>query len=430
MIKTLYFKRIKASNFKSFKELDINLDKFNTIIGPNASGKSNFLSIIRFFKDIVAYGLGNAFSLHGTINNVKNIALNQKDIKFEISLGNETAYIVSSFEKDKQRYGFKIKDSDYSLTIEAGKNHRDFKITHEEYRNHVQIYKLKRDEKKEKFIEIKETIQEGFITIIKKNGKLIFEKEPEDLPIEREQVIYDKGLLINEYGGDIFKDKILLNHPFILTGYYIEVQTFFEGISVYDIDPKLPKRAIPFTGRQELEENGRNIAIVLNNIYQDKKEQEKFNKLLKDLLPFVEDLKVDRLRDESFITCLRECYHDHYFPAYLLSDGTINIVALIVILFFEEKSVIVIEEPDRNLHPLLLSRIIYMMEDVSKTLGKQIIITTHNPEIVRYVDQKKVITIDRNKAGFSQMSKPSEKAELAVFLKDMGIADLFLEGIL
>ncbi|KKL22539.1 hypothetical protein LCGC14_2434440 [marine sediment metagenome] len=182
--------------------------------------------------------------------------------------------------------------------------------------------------------------------------------------------------------------------------------------------------------KKELEDNGRNIAIVLNSIFQDEKEREKFNKFLNDLLPFADDLSVDRMRDESFITCLKESYTDYYFPAYLLSDGTINIVAMIVILFFEEKSVIILEEPGRNLHPLLLSKIINMMEDVSQELNKQIIITTHNPEIIRYTDPKKIIVINRDEDGFSQMSKPFEKVELKTFLKDIGMADLFLEGIL
>ncbi len=426
----MYFKRIKASNFKSFKEMDISLDKFNTIIGPNASGKSNFIGIIRFLKDIFTHGLENAVSLHGGIKSIKNIALNQKDIKLEIGLGVDEAIKIISFEKNDQKYGLRVKDSDYSFTIEAGKNQRDLHITYEKLRIQVLTYKLKRDEEEGKLNEIKKTIQEGFITIIKKDGEISIEKEPEDLPIKRDIIFYSKDFLKNEMGRRIFDNRMLIDNPFILAPYYFVISSFFDEISIYDIDPKLPKRAIPFTGKLELEENGRNIAIVLNSIYQNEKEKEKFNKILGDILPFAEDLKVDRLRDESFITCLKECYYDHYFPAYLLSDGTINIVAMIVILFFEAKSVIVLEEPGRNLHPLLLSKLIYMMEDVSQELDKQIIITTHNPEIIRYTDQKKVIVINRDEGGFSQMSKPSEKVELKTFLKEIGIVDLFLEGML
>ncbi len=46
-------KNIKVTNFKSFKELDVNLGNFNVLIGSNASGKSNFVQIFEFLRDIV-----------------------------------------------------------------------------------------------------------------------------------------------------------------------------------------------------------------------------------------------------------------------------------------------------------------------------------------------------------------------------------------
>lgn len=425
----MYFKRIRASNFKSFKNLEISLDKFNAIIGPNASGKSNFLGIIRFFRDIFLFNLENALSLQGSINSLKNIALNQKEIEMEITLGVDEPIQSNMYEKNDQYYGIMIKDSSYTLKIEAGKNHRDFNISYEKWRLKVIIYHLKEDEGEEdKLVEIEESAEGGFITLIKKGKIISLEKEPENLPIEIEDIFSYK----KEYRKveDFFMDKILIYNPILFSSYSMEIYKFFNTISLYDIDSKLPKKAIPFTGKKDLEENGNNIAIVLDTIFQKKKEKEKFNKILNDLLPFADDLTVDQLRDKSFITCLKECYCNHYFPAYLLSDGTINIVAMILILFFEKKSVIVLEEPDRNIHPQLLSRIIYMMEDVAKRLDKQIFITTHNPEIIRYIDYKKLITIKRDEDGFSQISKPSKNEEIKNFLKEMGVADLFIEGIL
>ncbi len=46
-------KRIRVRNFKSFKDLEVELGKFNLLIGANASGKSNFIRIFEFLRDIV-----------------------------------------------------------------------------------------------------------------------------------------------------------------------------------------------------------------------------------------------------------------------------------------------------------------------------------------------------------------------------------------
>lgn len=37
----MQIKKIKVSNFKSFDEVEIELGRFNVLIGANASGKSN-----------------------------------------------------------------------------------------------------------------------------------------------------------------------------------------------------------------------------------------------------------------------------------------------------------------------------------------------------------------------------------------------------
>ncbi|WP_456439167.1 AAA family ATPase, partial [Caldithrix abyssi] len=59
--------KIDVKNFKSFDHLNIELSNFNVVIGPNASGKSNFVQIFRFLKDIEQLGLENAVSLQGGV---------------------------------------------------------------------------------------------------------------------------------------------------------------------------------------------------------------------------------------------------------------------------------------------------------------------------------------------------------------------------
>ena len=43
---------IHLENFKSFEKLSLDLKDINIFIGANASGKSNFLQIFRFIKNL------------------------------------------------------------------------------------------------------------------------------------------------------------------------------------------------------------------------------------------------------------------------------------------------------------------------------------------------------------------------------------------
>lgn len=65
-------KSIKAQNYKSFNNLEVKLSDFNIIIGPNSAGKSNFISILQFLRDIINSGVENAISLQGGTEHILN----------------------------------------------------------------------------------------------------------------------------------------------------------------------------------------------------------------------------------------------------------------------------------------------------------------------------------------------------------------------
>ena len=49
--------RIVVENFKSLRRIDLSLGRMNLFVGANASGKSNFLDLLR-----VLQGIGNGFT--------------------------------------------------------------------------------------------------------------------------------------------------------------------------------------------------------------------------------------------------------------------------------------------------------------------------------------------------------------------------------
>ena len=52
--------RIRARNFRSLADVDVTLRPLTVLVGPNASGKTNVLNVLRFLATTVRFDLGAA----------------------------------------------------------------------------------------------------------------------------------------------------------------------------------------------------------------------------------------------------------------------------------------------------------------------------------------------------------------------------------
>ncbi len=415
-------KTIHVKNFKSFKELQVDLGKFNVLIGANASGKSNFIRVIEFLRDIERHGLDNAIQLQGGREYLTNLNIGVgESLSVEVVLSEgagKTGPIIASSKDGKNHLFLDDPEVSYSFSIHFRKKGAGFDVLDDRlvFKGDFKTWS--------RTAEAGERVHRQHDGV----GEVVVRRDGETISVK---AIPPEGLSLAEYEvmpwllrGNVPQRSLVLEHAESVTGRPLQ------GIAIYDFDPKLPKKATPITGKADLEEDGSNLAIVLKNIIGNADRKRKLENLLGDLLPFVAGLQVEKFADKSLLFSLRETYaKKQSLPASLISDGTINVTALIAALYFEKKPVAIIEEPERNIHPSLISKVVAMMKDASQ--GKQIIVTTHNPEVVRHADVGDVLLVSRNGEGFSTISRPSENKDVQVFLQnEMGLEELFVENLL
>ncbi len=412
-------KKIKIENFKSFKKLEVPLGSFNVLIGANAAGKSNFISIFKFLRDIVNNGLDNAISLQGGIEYLRNINIGSAE--------NFSVEIVCAYENNEnhqQRNGnglleIKAREIKYGFALEFLNGKPGIKIASDQWYLRYDLLKNKTGN-----IGKKQKIAEGTLTLANHNGELISAIDiPGNFEVKKEDLFPFVNLIKEMSPKGLLLETPLLYVPFGIAG-------IFKGTSVYNFDPAQSKKAIPLSGKTELEEDGSNLALVLKNLLESDPDKKKFAYLIKDVLSFVKDLEVEKYAERSLLFRLQEVYSGSTFlPAFLLSDGTINITALILSLYFTKKPLMIIEEPERNIHPYLIAKVMEMMKEVSA--HKQIIVTSHNPEVLKYSLPRDILFIARDKDGYSQISKPSENEQVKVFLEnEMGMDELYTQNLL
>ena len=88
----LRFSSIRLENWRNFVKIQADLERRVFLVGPNASGKSNFLDAFRFLHDIVSVGGGleQAVRMRGGISRLRCLAArNPSDVVIHIGLDAE-----------------------------------------------------------------------------------------------------------------------------------------------------------------------------------------------------------------------------------------------------------------------------------------------------------------------------------------------------
>jgi predicted ATPase len=408
---------IKVSNFKSFKDLDLNLGRFNVVVGANASGKSNFVEVFRFLKTLEDEDLADAVSLHGGRESI----LNKK-------LGPAECLRMRATSDRRMAWGgawadIRVHETTYDFRLHLGDAQDPILIEDDRFVQKLRLTGNGED------IELR---LESYLS----EGERKLEIGPPDVVdylANRADASENALIAFQKYhratgGAKEMRSAqgLLINHRFFG---FMGMKHLFADIGVYDVEPHEVKRPHGKAGRVSLERNGENLALVLQNILADPEKSRKFHNLLQYMLPFAKEVGVEQYLGVSLLLKLREEYYDGSLLANLLSDGTVDVVALIVALFFEDKDVVIIEEPERNIHPHLISALMRLMEDAAR--NKQIIITTHSPEIVRHAGVENLLLMSRDKDGFSAISRPAEKEGVRIFLKnELGLDELFVQNAL
>lgn len=190
---------IEISNFKSFEDLKIELNNLNILIGGNASGKSNFVQIFQFVRDIYRYDLRNAISIQGGIEYLRNINIGaSKNFIINIHLELDYGILV---KKENENYGMHYNKGIYGFELKFKKEKPGFDVINDHLDLSYKLFKLeeledfKLEELEDAELEAKEELGEGMVTFSRNNDEdLKFELLNSDNILEKNDIINESVL--------------------------------------------------------------------------------------------------------------------------------------------------------------------------------------------------------------------------------------------
>ena len=115
----------------------------------------------------------------------------------------------------------------------------------------------------------------------------------------------------------------------------------------------------------------------------------------------------------------------------LLSDGTLRVLSILLeVITSSSMETIIIEEPEANIHPGMLAKLLNEIE--SYTYGQNLMLSTHSPQVVSWTKPDKINLVYReNGRTFVQKLRKDEIHNVACYLNEEGsLGDWVYSGIL
>ena len=122
--------------------------------------------------------------------------------------------------------------------------------------------------------------------------------------------------------------------------------------------------------------------------------------------------------------------HPEPVPSWLLSDGTLRLLALSLLAYAEgedQQALYLVEEPENGLHPLAIQSVFQALSSMRTT---QVFVATHSPVFLASTDMSQALVFRRTAEGATHVQRGDEVAALRQWHSEVRLADAFATGVL
>ena len=188
---------------------------------------------------------------------------------------------------------------------------------------------------------------------------------------------------------------------------------------------RLVSPQIDVRGEETLYEDGENLIRVLNTLASSNPRiVGSILEGVREIEPEIQDVLAKLVSGAATAagTIVERPFPDIEFTWESLATGTQQLILLLTFLYASPaKSVLLIEEPEIYLHGESIWKLLAIMEKVSKSEEKQILLTTHSPLVVEAVGFNGLFVCTKDDSGASSIHPLEGYESLHGFLQDRGL---------
>lgn len=325
----MYISRIKLYNWKNFHDCEVVLSERCFIVGANATGKSNFLDVIRFMRDIVKQGGGlqAAVALRGGLKKIRCLAARQRtEVCIDLDI------CENGQSSPKWRYSLE-------LSNKGGGIQKTYPLV---------------------------------------NREIAYNYYTNETVLDRKYSSQEEDLETLKFTH--------LEQP-TANAEFREIKDVFQTTEYLNVIPQFVRDADSVMLSSGMEDYfGRNFMerLSLLNTATRNKYLKIINEVLLTAVPQLENLSF--VKDEKGVPHI-EAKYNHWRAKgskqneKMFSDGTIRLIGFLFAML-DGSGIILLEEPETNLHTAIIEAIPEFIAKVQRNKKRQVIITTHSYEIL------------------------------------------------
>jgi predicted ATPase len=374
---------LKVQNFRALREVEFkDLTPLTVLLGPNGSGKSTVFDVFAFLAECFELGLRRAWDKRGRAKELKT------------------------------------RGGDGAVTIEIKYREPGFPLI---------TYHLAVDERASGPVVVEEWLRwkrgsHGqpfrFLDYREGKGKAVSGEQPDEQDTRIDVPLKSADLLaVNALGQFAEHPRVAALRDFI-TGWYV---SYLSADSA---------RGQPEAGPQErMTRTGDNLANVIQYLAEQHADRlEQIFDVLRRRVPRIERVLAETMPDGRLLLQIKDAPFSHPVLAKFASDGTLKMLAYLVLLYDPTPPPFIgIEEPENFLHPRLLPELAEECRAASERT--QLLVTTHSPFFLNGLRPDEVRVLWRDEQGYTHTARATDLQGVSEFVERGALlGQLWMEG--
>lgn len=374
---------LRVRNYRALRDVEFrNLTPMTVLLGPNGSGKSTVFDVFAFLSECFEFGLRRAWDKRGRAKELRSKGCDGP-VSIEIKY-REGKYPLITYHLSVDEIAGVPVVVDEWMQWKRGKYGKPFR----------------------------------FLEYHQGNGRAVSGELPDDRD-ERTAIPLNAPdlLAVNALGQFADHPRVAALRDFI-TGWYV---SYLSADSA---------RVQPEAGPQErLSRSGDNLANVIQFLSERHHPRlEHIFTLLGERVPRIEKVFATPMEDGRLLMQIKDAPFEHPVLARFASDGTLKMLAYLVLLHDPQPPPFIgIEEPENFLHPRLLPG---LAEECRSTAARtQLFVTTHSPFFLNALRPDELRVLWRDADGFTKVTSANVLPGIHEFMENGALlGHLWMEG--